>query len=298
MGKKVYFLDSAKQSDGNYDNTYGVDDVNAIVSNLVGAGVAPFPSGDTYDVSELNSLTSALVAEGTSLDGLKVSFADNKIHIAQGIGYFENGATIVVDSDGEELDYNVAETLYVYAQYNQALNTCGFYTSESKPTSNTGVYVLILATIAADGTVTDKRVIAQSKVATLGRNVMEKHVIVDHSETESSSEWGFSYEDVVVWELDINTSQFNLILVNGVLLYGATVAGYRIDNVIIKLEEGVPLDESIHLYEYRWNILYTLSIRYKDGKLQLYVPASAIREADGAEISRSIMLHNLTLELY
>lgn len=170
MVKKVYFLDSVEQSDGSYDNAYGVDDVNAIVSNLVGAGVAPFPSGDTYSVSELNSLTSALVAEGTSLDGLKVSLAEGKIHVAQGIGYFENGATIVVDADGEELDYKVAETLYVYAEYNQALNTCGFCVSESEPVSSTGIYVLILATIVADGTVTDKRVFAQSKVATLGKN--------------------------------------------------------------------------------------------------------------------------------
>lgn len=173
MGKKVYFLDSIKQSDGNYNNVYGVDDINAIVSNLVGAGVAPFPSGDTYDVSELNSLTSELVGEGTSFDGLKVSFADNKIHIAQGIGYFENGATIVVDSEGEELDYNVAETLYVYAEYNQALNTCGFYASESEPAKGSGIYTLMLATIAADGTVTDRRAVAQSKVATLGKNVFE-----------------------------------------------------------------------------------------------------------------------------
>lgn len=201
MGKKVYFLDSVEQSDGSYDNTYGVDDVNAIVSNLVGAGVAPFPSGDTYDVSELNSLTSALVAEGTSLDGLKVSFADNKIHIAQGIGYFENGATIVVDSDGEELDYNVAETLYVYAEYNQALNTCGFHTSESEPVSSTGIYVLILATIAADGTVTDKRVIAQSKVATLGRNVP----LQLWKQTEGKT---YRAGDVIV-EAEIDVSRFN-----------------------------------------------------------------------------------------
>ncbi len=170
MSKKVYFLDSIQKSDGEYDNIYGTDDINAIVSNLVGAGVAPFPSGDTYDVSELNSLTSALVEEGTSFDGLKVNFSDNKIHISQGIGYFENGATIVVDSEGEELEYTVAETLYVYAEYNQALNTCGFLTSESEPTTATGIYTLMLATITADGTVTDKRTVAQSKVATLGKN--------------------------------------------------------------------------------------------------------------------------------
>lgn len=213
MGKKVYFLDSVEQSDGNYDNTYGVDDVNAIVSNLVGAGIAPFPSGDTYDVSELNSLTSALVAEGTSLDGLKVSFADNKIHIAQGIGYFENGATIVVDSDGEELDYNVAETLYVYAEYNQALNTCGFHTSESEPVSSAGIYVLVLATIAVDGTVTDKRVFAQSKVATLGKNmfysIYENTAIGDgdvYKRLFSTS------SDTVYWKVSIDISKYNFLV--------------------------------------------------------------------------------------
>lgn len=206
MGKKVLFLDSVLKEDGAYSNQYGVDDINAIVSNLTGVGIAPFPSGDTYDVSELNTLTQALVAEGTSLDGLKVSFADNKIHIAQGIGYFENGATIVVDSDGEELDYNVAETLYVYAEYNQALNTCGFYTSESEPVSSTGIYVLLLATIAANGTVTDKRKFAQSKVATLGRNITRD--LFYYSE---SSETSFS-GGTVLFEEKIDISKYNYLV--------------------------------------------------------------------------------------
>lgn len=216
MGKKVYFLDSVEKSDGSYDNTYGVDDVNAIVSNLVGAGVAPFPSGDTYDVSELNSLTNALVAEGSSLDGLKVSLAENKIHIAPGIGYFENGATIVVDTDGEELDYNVAETLYVYAEYNQALNTCGFYTSESEPVSSTGIYVLILATIAAEGVVTDKRIFARSKIATLGRNVSDVLLSLTKSQKYAAGN--------VLVNSDIDISRFNFFVFSGVYDTGPTGA--------------------------------------------------------------------------
>lgn len=271
MGKKVYFLDSVEQSDGSYDNTYGVNDVNAIVSNLVGAGVAPFPSGDTYDVSELNSLTSALVAEGVSLNGLKVSFADNKIHIAQGIGYFENGATIVVDSAGEELDYNVAETLYVYAEYNQALNTCGLYTSESEPVSSTGIYVLVLATIAANGKVTDKRVIAQSKVATLGKNIV-RNVIIELSKDS----FGYAHYDTgdIVYEFNeltwLELSKYNTMRISG---YATAIKSIEKE---IKLETLFN-SESKEIIIAKVNTSSTvddsaIALRFINGKLQLYVP--------------------------
>lgn len=299
MGKKVYFLDSVEQSDGSYNNVYGVDDVNAIVSNLVGAGIAPFPSGDTYDVSELNSLTSALVAEGTSLDGLKVSFADNKIHIAQGIGYFENGATIVVDADGEGLDYSVAETLYVYAEYNQALNTCVFQTSESEPSDDIGIYTLMLATIAADGSVEDKRTFAQSKVASLGKNESRNYVIVDHSGTEDYSSWepggtgGFG--ERIIWEKSIDISKFNLLLINGKMYPDSetTDSRYRITNYIKRLNGGEPFDHRIFWLNWTTVRWYALAMRYKDGKLQIYVPAST------EKVELNFMnLHTLTVELF
>lgn len=265
MGKKVYFLDSVKKADGSYDNTYGVDDVNAIVSNLVGAGVAPFPSGDTYDVSELNSLTSALVAEGTSLDGLKVSFADNKIHIAQGIGYFENGATIVVDSDGEELDYTVAETLYVYAEYNQTLNTCGFRASESEPSKGTGIYTLMLATISADGTVTDKRVFAQSKVATLGKNVFLMLYEVTSQTTIKEGD--------VYYEEKIDLSKFNNLVAYAVYIYGSS-PGTSIRRYARTDIETLLTGEVIRLTSNTVNDV-CLAIQFTDGKLKVYAGEDA-----------------------
>lgn len=268
MGKKVYFLDSIKQSDGSYNNTYGVDDINAIVSNLVGAGVAPFPSADTYDVSELNSLTSALVAEGTSLDGLKVSFNDNKIHIAQGIGYFENGATIVVDSEGEELEYSVAETLYVYAEYDQALNVCGFYTSESEPISSTGIYVLVLATISADGTVIDKRNIAQSKIATMGKNVTKTDVIL-----EKDGENCTTYTTgTIVHETKFDISKYNAVYFTG-REYAYSDSEYQI-NKVINLSELLFGEEILIFSRKRtnYNYYYRLCCKYSSGKIQVYVP--------------------------
>lgn len=272
MGKKVYFLDSVKKSDGTYDNTYGVDDINSIVSNLVGAGVAPFPSNNTYDVSELNSLTNALVTAGTSLDGLKVIFSDNKIYIYQGIGYFENGATIVVDSDGEELDYNVAEILYVYAEYNQALNMCGFYTSETLPTSSTGIYVIILATIAADGTVTDKRHIAQSKIATMGRNECRSYTIVDKVDGYNNY-YSSTGEEVIVWEEALDIRRFNLIQVK--FQYssaGSSLNGWGSD-VDIEITNGGLATNTIYYRSKSSSLSYQLMIRDRDGKLQIYVPA-------------------------
>ncbi|MBE7024242.1 MAG: hypothetical protein E7412_07250, partial [Ruminococcaceae bacterium] len=84
--------------------SYGTDDINNITRRLVGAGVAPFPAKDSYSTSDLNLLTEAVAASGVMLDGCKCSLLcngdTNEISVAQGIVYFDNGATLEVDSEG------------------------------------------------------------------------------------------------------------------------------------------------------------------------------------------------------
>ena len=201
MRKKVLFLDSVEKSDGSYNVTYGTDDINAIVRSLTGAGVSIFPSGETFNVSDLNSITEAMVSEGVSFDGLRVSLSNGKIHIAPGTGFFENGAIITVDADGEDVEYKVSENVYVYAEYDKTLNVCDFRTSEEAPSEAEGVFRLMLAVIEADGTVTDKRAVAQSKVASIGKNVFLMLYEVTSQTTLNAG--------TVLYEEEIDLSKFN-----------------------------------------------------------------------------------------
>ena len=267
MGKKVLFLDSVEKGDGSYNVTYGTDDINAIVRSLTGAGVSIFPSGETFNVSDLNSITEAMVSAGVSFDGLRVSLSNGKIHIAPGVGFFENGAIITVDADGEE-------NVYVYAEYDKTLNVCDFRTSEVAPSETEGMYRLMLAVIEADGTVNDRRTMAVSKVASMGRNVIRKVVI-----KEDDGEFTDWYtQGTVVYEAPFDISEISRF--NKVYSY---VRAYTNDesywrSVFIDItaiyEAG---DRGIELYEnassstrYAFDALY---IRFIEGKVQIYVPS-------------------------
>lgn len=164
MGFTYSFVDSS---------IYGTEDINDITRSLTGAGIAPFLTKDSYDISDLNVMTSALVAEGTSLDGCKCSVEnagteEMTVTIAQGIVFFESGVRLTVDEEG----YNVAVTPntagYVYAHYSLALQKADIVFDTELPSD--GEYV-ILAEIAADGGIQDKRTFARSKIATIGKNI-------------------------------------------------------------------------------------------------------------------------------
>lgn len=159
---KSYFLNSVLQPDGSYSPTYGAADINAITKNLVGGGVAPFPSADTYSTTELNDLTASIVGAGTSIDGMKVTKVNNSFVVAQGIAYFENGATVVVDEDGYEIPATI-ENGYVYAICDTVNNNIDIVAGAEIPTSQ-GVYTVSLARIE-NGEPYDWRELARMKVS-------------------------------------------------------------------------------------------------------------------------------------
>lgn len=276
MGKKVLFLDSVEKGDGSYNVTYGTDDINAIVRSLTGAGVSIFPSGETFNVSDLNSITEAMVSAGVSFDGLRVSLSNGKIHIASGIGFFENGAIITVDADGAELEYKVSENVYVYAEYDKTLNICDFRTSEVAPSEAEGVFRLMLAVIEADGTVNDRRTIAVSKVASMGKNLFREIVI-----KEDDGEFTDWYkEGTIIYEefFDINKiNSFNRIF--------CFVRAYTNDDYYWRysFEDLAYVYENpglgITLYSHPSSSTSyqrdALSVRLVDGKFQFYVPVSS-----------------------
>ena len=188
MGKKVLFLDSVLQDDGSYSPVYSAADINQITKNITGGGIAPFVSDSTYSTTELNSLTQAIVQSGTSLDGLKVTYnaEEQTINIAQGICFFDNGASMSVDSEGVSLPYTAANITYVYAKYDEALNTCDFYADTTAPPASdasVGIYVVKLATVGADGVVEDLRTLSKIKVASDAPHTTETvHVSIKKSE--------------------------------------------------------------------------------------------------------------------
>lgn len=176
MAKHVLFLDSVQQSDGSFSPVYTAADINQITKNLVGGGVAPFPTQSTYSTTRLNNLTEALVTSGVSNAGLEVSLdsSGKKINISAGIAYFSNGATIRIDSSGYSLDYTVAPTVYVTAQYDESENICDIYATTTLPNETDTLFVVELASISSDGTITDLRKPALMKVASDAPHVIQK----------------------------------------------------------------------------------------------------------------------------
>lgn len=202
MGYTASFFDSVLKDDGTYTVTYGRDDINAVAQNIVGAGIAPFPSKDTYTTSELNELTAAIVRKGTEMTGLSVKLSDGVVHIGQGIGYFANGATVSVDADGVDLEYEVSSnTRYVAAEFNSTLNICTFSVIDACPTDSDGIYNLCLAAITA-GEVTDKRTFATMKVASDAPHVIQ-YADVDIPYTGTTKEAG-----ALLYSLPIISSSF------------------------------------------------------------------------------------------
>ena len=148
---------------------YGTDDINNITKNLVGGGVAPFPSKSSYSLSDLNSLTSALVDSGVCHDGLKCSVSDGAVKVSEGILYFQNGVCLTVDKGGHEVQITPETAGYIAAHFDDSNQTADIIFCAKLPSSGFNV---LLAEISADGTVLDKRTFARSKVGTLGENCM------------------------------------------------------------------------------------------------------------------------------
>ncbi len=189
---KAYFFDSVQGADGSYSPTYGASDLNDAISNLVGAGVAPFLSKSSYSTADLNDFTKALVIPGVNFNGLKVSYdvQTQTAAIGQGVGYFSNGATVVVDSEGISVSAALPATgryIFIYCLYDENLNTCSFLCSPTYPKTTNGQYTLMLGELNSVGEVKDIRSFARMKVASDAPHVRQEFTVTIPS---SSAEAG------------------------------------------------------------------------------------------------------------
>ncbi len=154
------------------NQVYGTDDINDITKCLTGAGVAPFAAKESYSVSDLNALTAEVVAAGASLDGCictaeNPGTAEMTVTVGRGIVFFESGVRLTVDSDGYTIPVPPNTSGFVFAYFSPTLQKADIIFDAELP--SVGEYVL-LAEIAVDGNINDRREFARSKIATMGGN--------------------------------------------------------------------------------------------------------------------------------
>ena len=153
--------------------TYGASDVNGALALLVTSGIAdPFTDGVPYNASKLNDIiyavsTAGVVPDTVSACKVTQDADETTVHIAAGTAFFSDGSRITFDVEGETLPYTEGVKQYVYLlaapEENRNYPVC----STVEPS---GDYVM-LAEIAADGALTDKRTYAKGKLPGYQSNV-------------------------------------------------------------------------------------------------------------------------------
>ncbi|MDO4618443.1 MAG: hypothetical protein Q4B31_02855 [Clostridia bacterium] len=165
MGYKCTFLDN---------EIYGADDVSKAFSNLLTSGVLPYAERETVAQS-LNAMTQEVISDGvTGYDGMEVTWKNGIITIGSGTAYFDSGVAVMVDSDGCTLECGENEEGYVYFLYTEELNLVAPKFTAALPEGD----VIPLAKIDADGTVTDMRKYAMSKIMLNTKNsYIDFHIV-------------------------------------------------------------------------------------------------------------------------
>lgn len=192
MGIKKYFIDNA---------AYGVDDMNAAFSHLITSGVTCFKEGGSV-TSDTEEAVAMAVDSGVDLynaNSCKVVKLNGSYVVTAGVCFLPDGSHLAVDSDGYVLDVASGSVQYVYARHDVIKNTLDFEVSDTAG----GADAVPIATINADGTVTDTRKFACAKVALPSTNLsLEKNITVEWSSgniLSMEAELGYNGFNYVYW---------------------------------------------------------------------------------------------------
>lgn len=221
MGYSACYLDN---------KTYGAEDLNRTVSQLVTGGVAdPFTDGLPYNLTKLNDVIYSISSDGVVPDGVStlkctINTSAKTVTIAPGTAFFQNGSTITVDVDGVVLPYTAGTVNYVYVQADESLNVISPACSTTAPS---GDYVM-LAEISATGVLTDKRKYAQGKVPGYQSNAGTCMKISDTVmlQRESNSDYTGQYT------IYLGTNDFYLVSYEKVTvgdIYEGVISHYHVD---------------------------------------------------------------------
>jgi len=127
--------------------TYGSNNINGIRREIMTAGVGPYAE-------------SCKVVAGS---------ASGTVKITAGSVLLNDGSCIIFDSAGETLSITQGQKQYIYVVNDGVTNTNHPVVSSTEPT--TGDYVM-LAEVAANGTITDRRTRRQIQYADMSATIM------------------------------------------------------------------------------------------------------------------------------
>ena len=157
---KAYFMDNQE---------VGADELNALVRMFAGGGVADaFKDGVPYNVSALNGVYYAALKPGVvpeSDSSLSVTASDGVAFAAPGTAIFPDGTYAIVSTESganESVSYTSGAEQYIYLKSDRVSNAVSLLAASSAP--GDGDNAVLLAKIAADGSVTDLRRYAKGKI--------------------------------------------------------------------------------------------------------------------------------------
>ena len=206
-----------------YGQAVTAEELNGIVIDLGNTDFSAFTNNTPYAVNKLNEITCALVSKGILSSGNKcevtVDIENQKIIIADGIIVFSSGAKKKI-TNNLEIDFTVGNAYYVYALNDEANNTCKIVLSEGAPDVSSDH--VKLAEISADGSLTDKRVLAKAKceIFTEGNSYVitqqvgkddlpvKRTITVPISGVKKIFIKTFNSYPCSLWEYDIETGKF------------------------------------------------------------------------------------------
>lgn len=123
-----------------------------------------FVNSETYAASDVNNIRCLFAKKGVLPDTVNsckvVAETGGYVKVMEGTALFDSGARITVESDGVTIGYVTGTMNYVYFYNNITGNCCEVLSSTAMPI---GDYVM-LAEIAQNGTITDKREYSQSRI--------------------------------------------------------------------------------------------------------------------------------------
>lgn len=219
MGYKYSFADNA---------VYGSDDINAAISRLTTKGVTVYPTDENL-IDAMNDITSEVATSGVDFNKYSclVTIEDENIKISAGTAFFDDGMSIVIDSDGVTLalEYNV----YVYLLRDVNRNSCYPCVSAELPESG---YVL-LAYIDESGNITDKREYAVSKLApnteanpAVFSITLEYHTYTQYDQVLATINAGYSnFRYVVFKHINLGFGGYVKLVDNDYSIYSAFYSG-------------------------------------------------------------------------
>lgn len=202
------------------NKTYGADDINKVLAHLTTQGVSLFEDTGA-PLMDLDTALANMVSTGVQVydcSSCKVTaLGNNKFKILKGCCWMPSGACVIFDDAGYTFESNFATsaggtstTCYVYLkqggdEFDGASNDVYVVASGDAPTESD----VLLATISSAGAVTDKRVVAVSKVAVPAENpVKTVSFTVNYNQyTELSNSNYYEY----VYKLDSEYNQFGYV---------------------------------------------------------------------------------------